>query len=272
MESCKLLEKYKSKLLRDQLSQNTVKAYYFAAYTFLNIYKKITAENVLSFQHYLIENYSPKSVNLQIVAFNRFLTFAGKADYRLKPIKCRQANYLDNVISYNDYLSFKKNLLLKENKKWYFIVWTLASTGVRISELVQFRVDDIRKGYLDVRAKGNKVRRVFIPKKLQKDISAWITGQKFESGHIFRNKQGFPISIRGITKGLEREARRLGLDPHLVHPHAFRHLFAKKFLEKNGDIAMLADLLGHESLDTTKIYLRKTSHEQQLIIDRIVEW
>lgn len=90
--------------------------------------------------------------------------------------------------------------------------------------------------------------------------------------HIFRNKHGLPISIRGITKGLEREARRVGLDPHLVHPHAFRHLFAKKFLEKNGDVAMLADLLGHESLDTTKIYLRKTSHEQQLIIDRIVEW
>lgn len=165
MESCELLERYKSKLLKDQLSQNTVKAYYFAAYTFLNLYNKITAENVISFQYYLIENYSPKSVNLQIVAFNRFLTYAGKADYRLKPVKCRQANYLDNVISYDEYLFFKKNLQLKENRKWYFIVWVLASTGVRISELIQFRVDDIKKGYLDVHAKGNKVRRVFIPKK-----------------------------------------------------------------------------------------------------------
>lgn len=267
-----LIEKFKSRLIKDQLSPNTVKIYCFSAYTFLNIYKRINAQNVISFQHYLEEHYSARSANLRIIAFNKFLTFAGKEEYKLKITKCRQANYLDNVLTYDQYLLFKESLSKKTDKKWYFIVWLLAATGVRISELVQFKVEDIQRGHLDVHAKGMKLRRVFIPNKVRKDLLSWLKEENIESGYIFRNYRGTPISIRGISKGLEHEAKITGINSHLVHPHAFRHLFARKFLEKNGDIATLADLLGHESLDTTKIYLRKTSDEQQRMIDRIVKW
>lgn len=267
-----LVRKYKARLAQEQLSANTIKAYLLPVYTFLNIYKRVNAENVLSYQNYLEENYSPKSVNLRIIAFNRFLSFIGKSEYRMKLLKCKQASYLDNIISFEQYRAFKSFLSKEKERKWFFIVSTLAMTGVRISELVQFGYSDVCKGYLDVKAKGNKIRRVFIPRALQKGLKEWLDSIDQTSGSVFRNNNGQSITIRGITKGLEREAKKCGLDKHLVHPHAFRHLFAKKFLEKNGDIAMLADLLGHESLDTTKIYLRKTSQEQKELIDKIVEW
>lgn len=125
---------------------------------------------------------------------------------------------------------------------------------------------------LDLRSKGNKVRRIYIPRTLRLQMTKWLTAQNRQSGPLFLNTDGKAISIRGITKGLERHADRYGLNKHLVHPHSFRHLFAKKFLETKNDLTMLADLLGHESLDTTKIYLRMTSQEQRDIIDKIVEW
>lgn len=268
----RLIDKYKRRLAKDQLSPNTIKSYLTSVYTFLNIYKKVNGDNILAFQKYLEMNYSPKSVNLRIIAFNRFLSFIGKPELRLKLLKCRQSSYLDNVISFDDYLLLKECLSKERDKKKYFIVWVLASTGVRISELIQFRVQDFRRGYLDVHAKGNKIRRVFIPKSLQFEILQWLDTEGINNGPAFVGKNGRALSIRGITKGLERAAEKYKIDRHMIHPHAFRHLFAKKFLEKNGDISLLADLLGHESLDTTKIYLRRSSQEQKTIIDDLVQW
>lgn len=163
-------------------------------------------------------------------------------------------------------------LLSSNEKKWYFIIWTLAATGVRISELLQFKVDHVVKGFIDICSKGDKMRRVYIPQALRLQLLEWVGQDESFKDHLFLNDKGAPISIRGVSKGLERIAVRYGFDKHTMHPHAFRHLFAKKFLETKGDISMLADLLGHESLDTTKIYLRLSSDEQHKIIDDVVNW
>ena len=154
-----IVGKYKARLSQEQLSANTIKAYLLPVYTFLNIYKKVNAENVLSFQKFLEENYRPKSANLRIIAFNRFLNFIGKSEYRMKLLKCKQASYLDNIITFEQYRAFKSFLSKENEKKWFFIVSTLAMTGVRISELVQFGYSDVCRGYLDVKAKGNKIRQ-----------------------------------------------------------------------------------------------------------------
>lgn len=156
--------------------------------------------------------------------------------------------------------------------KWYFVVWTLATTGVRISELVQLRLPHVARGFVDITSKGNKVRRIYFPKRLQTQLLDWTRDRTSGPDALFLNNNGQPISIRGVAKGLERMADSLGFDKHKMHPHAFRHFFAKKFLESRSDLSMLADLLGHESLDTTKIYLRMTSSEQQKIIDEVITW
>ena len=267
------IEKYKRSLADQNLSANTIKSYLTAVLLYNNMFgRELNKANVRDYQHYLEQHFSPTTVNVRVIAFNRFLDFAGHRRLRLRMPRIKQRHYLDNVISYADYLRFKSHLEVEKDKKWYFIVWTLAATGVRISELVRFRVEDIFNGQLDLRSKGNKVRRIYIPRKLQLQLVEWLNMQQRMEGTLFLNERGCPISIRGISKGLEYRAVRYGIDKHLVHPHAFRHLFAKKFLESKNDLTMLADLLGHESLDTTKIYLRMTSQEQHAIIDSIVEW
>lgn len=266
------IEKFRRRLLQENLSENTVKAYVESVELFFKHYKKINAENVSSYQKILETTFNPRTANLRIVSFNRFLKFLGERDYTLRIVKFRQSYFLENNISFEDYRRLKRSLSSGNDRKWYFIVWTMAATGVRISELVQISVQDIDRGYADVIAKGRKVRRVFFPDALQREISRWIVSQQIESGPIFRNRCGLPISIRGISKGLEHIAEKLGIDKRSVHPHAFRHLFAKKFLEENGDLVTLAEILGHDSLETTKIYLRKTSQEQRQMINKIIKW
>ena len=148
----------------------------------------------------------------------------------------------------------------------------LAATGARVSELIQIKVEHIRLGYLDLYSKGGKLRRIYIPKSLQKEAISWLNDKNQESGFIFLNKYGDRITTRGISGQLKKLAMRYNIDPSVVYPHSFRHRFAKSFLERCNDIAFLADLMGHESIETTRIYLRKTATEQREIIDNIVDW
>lgn len=187
-------------------------------------------------------------------------------------VKVQQKPFLENVISEADYLYFKNCLKQDKEMYWYFVVRFLAATGARVSELVQIKSEHVRLGYLDLYSKGGKLRRIYIPAMLQKETLVWLAEQNKESGFIFLNRYGDRITARGISSQLKRLAVRYGLDPTVVYPHSFRHRFAKSFLERYNDISMLADLMGHESIETTRIYLRKTSSEQQNIINQVVTW
>lgn len=155
---------------------------------------------------------------------------------------------------------------------WYFVVRFLAATGARVSELIQIKCEHVRMGYLDLYSKGGKLRRIYIPAALQKETLKWMAENHRESGFLFLNKYGELITARGIAAQLKHLGIRYGLNPTVIYPHSFRHRFAKSFLERYNDIAMLADLMGHSSIETTRIYLRKTSTEQQNIVDRVIDW
>lgn len=107
---------------------------------------------------------------------------------------------------------------------------------------------------------------------LQNEALSWLNDKHQESGFIFLNKYGDRITTRGISGQLKKLAVRYGIDPAVVYPHSFRHRFAKSFLDRCNDIAFLADLMGHESIETTRIYLRKTSTEQRAIVDEVIDW
>ena len=156
--------------------------------------------------------------------------------------------------------------------KWYLIVWLLGATGMRIGELTNLRIENIQNTIIDLYAKGGKYRRVYIPSNLAKEIHNWhISGCRY-SGYLFLNKYGKQLSGKGIAIQLKTYAREYGINPTVVHPHAFRHLFAKSFLLRCPDLPLLADLLGHENISTTRIYLRKSTQEQQQLIDKTVTW
>ena len=111
-----------------------------------------------------------------------------------------------------------------------------------------------------------------VPKKLRNEASEWLKHEGIFTGYIFKNRYGRVISARGIAQQLKHFATEYGIDSKVVYPHSFRHRFAKNFLEKYNDIAFLADLMGHESIETTRIYLRRTATEQQAIVDKVVTW
>lgn len=256
----------------NNLSNNTIISYTLTIKNYFSIFDEINSNNLLAYKGYLIENYKPKSVNLKIQALNKYLEYTDNNSLRLKFVKIQKKNFLENVISYPDYLFFLNQLKNSNNDMWYFIVRYLGATGARVSELIKFKVEHVKLGYVDLYTKGGKIRRIYIPKLLKIDTLKWLDTTEKESGYLFTNKSGNQISTRGLAHQLKKYASDFNMDLNKIYPHSFRHMYAKQFLEKNTDIALLADLMGHESIETTRIYLRRTSEEQQAIVDSIVTW
>lgn len=267
-----MVELFKTALRESNMAENTISAYIYAVNDYFSKHKTLNKRNLLLYKANIIEQFKPKTVNLRIQALNKFLKYAGKPNLRLKSVKVQQRTYLENVISQADYIFLKKKLKQEENLMWYFVVRFLTATGARVSELIQIKVEHVRIGYFDIYSKGGKVRRLFIPKRLRDETEKWFEETKQTTGYIFRNRFGDRITTRGISQQLKNYAERYGLNTNVVYPHSFRHRYAKNFLEVFNDIALLADLMGHESIETTRIYLRRTASEQQAIVDKIITW
>ncbi|MTK05734.1 MAG: tyrosine-type recombinase/integrase [Hungatella sp.] len=263
---------FESYLRRENLSESTIITYTSAVRSYFTQYNDISKDNLLAYKGYLMESYKPKTVNLKVQAMNKYLYYKEQQPLQLKNVKIQQKNFLENVISNADYQYLKKKLKQDGNMEWYFVVWFLAATGARVSELVQIKAEHVELGYLDLYSKGGKLRRVYIPEKLKREAKIWMDQNQTTSGYLFKNRYGERISTRGVGQQLKRYAIKYGLDPDVVYPHSFRHRYAKNFLEKYNDISFLADLMGHESIETTRIYLRRTATEQQSLIDKIVTW
>ncbi len=192
--------------------------------------------------------------------------------YRIHSVKMPRSSFKDTIISNEDCATLQNRLLEEHQEFWYFVVRFLVTTGARVSELTQIKVEHLRCGYLDLYSKGGKTRRIYTTDALCEEAMEWCSGRGQKSGFLFIGKTGRPVTSRGIHSQLKHFAVRYGIDPESVYPHSFRHRFAKNFLAKNGDIALLANLMGHESIETTRIYLTKSSREQQELLEELVTW
>ena len=235
--------RYDTYLKRGNLADSTIGNYMWTANYFNNHYPELSKANLLDYKDFLIQNYNPLTVNVRIQAMNKYLEYQNKEKLQLKCVKVQQKNFLENVISNADYIYFKRKLKKLENRQLYFAVWFMAATGARVSELIKFKIEHVATGYVDI-----------------------------YSGFLFVNRFGKQITTRGIAQQIKAYAIKFGLEPRVVYPNSFRHRFAKNFLEKREDLALLADLLGDVSIETTRIYLRRTSTEQRSIINKIVTW
>lgn len=259
-------------LTNKNLAFNTINSYLYTLKLFNKIYhKRFNKQNLQKFKSFLLDKYTANTINLRIRGINCYLEFINKKHLKLSSVKVQTKNFLENVISEADYEYFKKELK-KHHLFWYFVIRFLAATGARVSELIQIKAEHIQLGYLDLYSKGGKIRRIYIPVKLQQEAILWLKQQGLSSGFIFRNRFGDRITPRGISGQLKQLAIKYKINTKVVYPHSFRHRFAKNFLAKYNDIALLADLMGHESIETTRIYLRKTSLEQRTIVDSIIDW
>lgn len=267
-----MITQFKAYLAKTNLAENTITSYVWTVTYYLEHYKEVNKKNLLAYKGYLVENFKPQTVNLRLQAVNKFLEFSKQEKLRMKFVKAQQKNFLENVISDADYKFLKTKLRADGYDQWYFIVWFMAATGARVSELLQIKAEHVNVGYLDLYSKGGKMRRIYIPKKLCAEAAKWLKERGLTTGYLFTNRTGNCLSTRGIAIQLKHLAENYGINREVVYPHSFRHRFAKNFLEKFNDIALLADLMGHESIETTRIYLRRTASEQQKIVDRVVTW
>lgn len=252
-------------------AENTIISYTFAIDQLTNRAQSLTNQSLLAHKEWLVSSFAPKTANNRIGAINAYLDFIAFDGIRLKGVRIQQKPFLDNVISNEQYARMKDGLKRDGDWFWYFIVRFLGCTGSRVSELRRFRVSHVDAGYMDIISKGQKLRRIWVPMTLQQECATWKAGSA--SGDLlFPGKNNKAITSRGISLGLKRSALRYGIDQDVVYPHSFRHLFAKNFIARNPDIALLADLMGHESIETTRIYLRRTANEQRAAVDAAIDW
>lgn len=267
------MEDYKTHLVIKGFSNHTIDSYLYAV---RQLHERMgynpSNEDLLCHKDWLAAHYAAKTANLRITAINSYLDFVEYQGIRLKGLRIQQKPYLDNVISQADYELLRDSLRRDGELFWHFIVRFLTCTGARISELRQFTVESVRVGYMDIISKGQKLRRIYIPKSLKNDATSWLSEINRADGYIFVQNGDAPMTARGISMGLKRFAIKYGIDQDVVYPHSFRHRFAKNFIERNPDIAFLADLMGHESLETTRVYLRRTASEQREAVDATIDW
>ncbi len=255
------IKSFQAFLKRQNLSKSTIGTYsnlvsyfYEQGYTF-------NFENCCKWKEEQQRVCKPGTVNVKIHAMNRYCEFM-RVRFRLKPVKMQVPQYADNLLTMGMYQRLLNCLWNDGEIKWWVSIKVLACTGVRISEFLQIRLDDIRTGYVDVCGKGNKYRRVWFSASLRSEI---LSAYKV-NGVLLSCSDGV------IRKRLHVFAKRYSLPKEPLHPHAFRSLFARSVYEKSKDIKFLQDLLGHADIKTTMRYLRKSSKGISRRVSSIVKW
>ena len=270
------LEEWIQEQTMQEYSLNTLKQYKANVLKFinwLNPEQPITKETTIKYKEYLY-NLNPKpktsSINTWIIELNKFLKWLNRTDLTIKKIKTQSKTNVEEVLSVSDYkrlLRYSKKMNLMEI---HYIMKILAMTGIRISELKYFTYENLKTNYIPAFNKG-KERYIIIRQDLIRELRKYCKERKIDSGYIFigasKNKM---ISTATIWRQMKKVAGAARVNKSKVHAHSFRHLFAQVFLnEYNNNIAELADILGHNSLETTRLYTRTSQFQKKLKIENL---
>lgn len=260
MEMTKLRD-FENYLWERELSQNTIKSYIDHVSKYFNTYEEITKNYLIEWKRKLLKKMKPKSVNHYITAMSEYLKFIGSSELVLKKVKVQMRNTVENVISREEFDKLLTSLKADGKIKMYYICLFLGKTGARVSELRKFKKSDLLRGYAEIPTKG-KIRRVYFCDSLRsEEVFLFFSALKDED-YLFQNRFGEQITTRGIAQQLTNYAHKYGINEKVMHPHSFRHFFAIEFLKRDKDISLLADLMGHSSINTTSIYLRLNQSQQ----------
>ncbi|MDR0708126.1 MAG: tyrosine-type recombinase/integrase [Treponema sp.] len=228
----------------------------------------ITKRDILVYKDHLIKKYKPASVNSYLISVNTFLKFTERDAMRVKTVKIQRRNSLDNVLTEEEYSALLKCAENRKNKRLYYLIRTLASSGIRVGELQYIKTEILKTGKTYGCSK-TKVREIIIPKNLCNELRDYCA-ERHITGIIFHGKQADALIDKArIWRELKQLARAAGVPEEKVHAHNFRHFFAKQFLSEYHDIVDLADILGHNSIETTRIYTRTSRQEKQARIDAL---
>ena len=259
------IDTYRQHLLRQEKAQATICRYIKCIMNFYEYWvgwgrEDITRDYLLEFKRQYQLQYSISSTNLEITALNSFFSFLGVEEFSMSTLKCQKNMFRDGEVE----LGRQEMKRLYEAARRggsqslpYVLLCTLSGTGVRVSELSFITVEALTCGYGTIYLKG-KARIMPLPAKLLQILRGYCRKEGITEGVIFRNRNGEALHRSQVWRVLKRLAGEAGVPAKKVFPHNFRHLFAVAYYEISRDICELANLLGHTSIETTRIYLQKS--------------
>lgn len=257
---------FKALLVSEEKSAATTEKYIrdvkaFAEYMQNN---EITKESVLAYKKHIQQNYAVRSVNSMIASINGFFSFLCWYDLKVKALKIQRQVFCteEKELTKPEYLRLCRAADEKRNERLKLILQTICGTGIRVSELRYITVEAVKNGEAVVNCKS-KTRVIFIVKELRKKLLRYAAEQNIKTGMIFITKAGKPINRTSIWREMKSLCKAANVNPQKVFPHNLRHLFARVFYGIEKDIAKLADILGHSSINTTRIYIISTGTEHR---------
>lgn len=230
----------------------------------------ITKELAAEYREHLCAKYAPRSVNSMLAAVNGFLAFAGYPELRVRQVRVQRQAFCaeERELTKAEYTRLCKAAERRKNSRLCLLLQTMCGTGIRVSELQFITVESVRCGEAAVNCKG-KMRVVFIVRELRKKLLRYAAARGIKSGSIFITRSGKPMGRTNIWREMKSLCRAAGVNERKVFPHNLRHLFARVFYAQEKDIAKLADILGHSSINTTRIYIISTGAEHRRCMERM---
>jgi len=222
---------------------------------------------VLAYKSHLCEHYAPASVNTALSSLNSFFNFMEWYDLRVKNLKIQKQIFAstDKELTKAEYDRLLGAAKQKKNERLYLLMQTICSTGIRVSEVRYVTVEAVTRGIAEINCKGKR-RQVFLPKQLCQILKQYVKEQKIKSGPVFVTKNGNPLDRSNIWSDMKKLCKAANVSEKKVFPHNLRHLFARTYYSLQKDIVRLADILGHSSVNTTRIYTMETGeiHRRQI--------
>ena len=264
-----LIKNFRRYLIEEEKATATVEKYIrdvnaFAEWLGENILDK---EAVLTYKENLTKNYAPASVNSILASLNSFFAFNEWYHLRVKNLKIQRQIFVnkDKELTKAEYERLLTAAKSKGNEQLYFLMQTICATGIRVSELRYITVESLKAQKAQINLKG-KMRVIIIPKELCKMLLQYSKEHKITNGYVFVSKNGKALDRSNIWKMMKALCESAGVSREKVFPHNLRHLFARTFYSLQKDIVRLADILGHSSVNTTRIYTMETgeTHRRQI--------
>ncbi len=269
----KQIQSFGAYLRHEERSENTTQKYLHDIRCFCDWLdgQAVTKELVTAWkEHLTTSGKAAVTVNGALAALHSFFTFVGWEGLRVKYLKIQRQVFRDasRELTREEFARLVQTAEAQGNRRLALLLETICATGIRVSEVKYITLEAVRRGRADISLKG-KIRTILIPGKLAKKIQKYAKKQKIASGEIFRTKSGSSLSRRQIWSEMKRLCKAAGVDASKVFPHNLRHLFARTFYRACRDIVRLADVLGHSSIETTRIYLVTTGAEYAKQMDRL---
>lgn len=262
------LKGFEEYLHENELSPSTVNLYMATLKKFSEKYDSTEKKFMIDFKSEMFSVYSPKTVNLRLSALRTYCEYKN-IPCTINAVKMQKISHIENVITVAQYRKLIDSLEQDGQVRWIANIKIISMTGARISEALRITKADVLRGYATMFTK-RKIRTIQIPQSLTDELQAYL--KPFHDDEtVIRNKNNQPMDRNSYYNALQKFSR-YGIPKEVLHPHSLRHFFAIEFIRRNPNVSLLADILGHSTVNTTMIYLRMSQEGQKRAVDEAVDW